>query len=754
MRAPFWVVGFVVVAGCGSDRASRGEGQDGVDAQAEVQVGDAAGDTEGDTEGDAYDDSGREVAVDDVEVEPNSDVGVEAEVGGDTTADTGPPAGLILNEFDCGAEWVELVNVGTSTLSLTGWALTDDATGRNNRVELSGELVARGRLAVKFVGFGLACGEEGPALLWNEGLVEAAPPGNAPGGYTFGRFPDATGEWVVTAPTRGEINRLPDVDPFDPASGLFGWLRPIATIALTLPASTVDALWQDPYAWVPATFAWREAGADLGPPQPVAVRVKGRIGSYRDLNGKTAFKLDFSRFWPGGEFSGLDEMTLNNMVQDYNRVNEVLAYDLFRRMGVPVPRLSYVWLTVNGEPFGLYLNLEALDGRWRARHFPSTLGMFEGAYGEDLFPGTAFRFDLDGGVEAARLALDALVMAVDEAPQEGFMASLEALVDWDEVLAMMATEVFIGHWDGYGPTRNNYFLHFDASGVLRLVPWGLDQTFGGALPLFDGQGLLLQGCVRDPECRTAWEDALGRVASLVREPGYLGWADALADHLQPLIEAEPREDGGDARGGLDSAWSYLENRATEVEAMLTCVRSPGADRDGDGYSCDQDCDEEDPLRFVGATDTCGDGIDQDCNGRADDAEGCPDCYEVELVGFGRYRFCWSARSFADASVECESGGGRLVVFESDAELTAVLDELDRRGIDSAWAGLTDIDEEGVFRWVDGTVWDGAVGGWLDGQPDDWQGGEDCAEIVSWGGERPWNDLFCDREIAAVCEQVR
>jgi len=741
-----WVVGFVSLGACGGSEGAESDGDATIDSETSVADSGQNGDDGDDVEADF----GLDVDAGGVEVRP--DVGPD--VARDLGAETSPPVGLILNEFDCGAEWVEVANTGTATMALSGWAVTDDATSRNNRVELSGELVAGGRLVVDLVGFGLACGAEGPALLWDESPIEEAPPGNAPGGYTFGRFPDSTGGWVVTAPTRGEVNRLPDVDPFDPASGLFGWLRPVATIALTLPASTVDSLWQDPYAWVPATFAWREAGADIGPPQPVAVRVKGRIGSFRDLNGKTAFKLDFSRFWPGGEFSGLDEMTLNNMVQDYHRVNEVLAYDLFKRMGVPVPRMSYVWLTVNGEPFGLYLNLEALDGRWRARHFESTLGMFEGAYGEDLFPGSAFRFDLDGGLEAARLALDALVVAVEQAPEVGFMASLEALVDWEEVLSMMATEVFIGHWDGYGPTRNNYFLHFDASGVLRLVPWGLDQTFGGQLPLFDGQGLLLQGCVRDPACRTAWEDALARVADIVREPGYLGWADALVVHLQPLIDAEPREDGGDAQAGLESAWGYLENRATEVEASLACSRSPDSDRDGDGRRCDQDCDEEDPLRFVGAPDLCEDGIDQDCNGRADDGEGCPDCAEVELVGFGRYSFCWLGRNFFDAAAECDRRGGRLVVFDSDEEMAAVLDELNRRGVGSAWIGLSDLEAEGVFQWVDGTVWDGAVGGWLEGQPDDWQGGEDCAEIVSWGGERPWNDLFCDWQIAAVCEQVR
>ena len=54
--------------------------------------------------------------------------------------------------------------------------------------------------------------------------------------------------------------------------------------------------------------------------------------------------------------------------------------------------------------------------------------------------------------------------------------------------------------------------------------------------------------------------------------------------------------------------------------------APPVDADGDSSPADEDCDDADPTVFPGAIDWC-DGVDQDCDGEADDGLGAPDCLD-------------------------------------------------------------------------------------------------------------------------------
>ena len=96
-------------------------------------------------------------------------------------------------------------------------------------------------------------------------------------------------------------------------------------------------------------------------PLAVEIRLKGNVrGSFRTLDGKAAFKLKFKQNRTPS--SGCSKMTLNNMVEDPSMIHETLAYTrLPRAPGCRASRTGFAYVRLNGEDFGVYLNLENLD---------------------------------------------------------------------------------------------------------------------------------------------------------------------------------------------------------------------------------------------------------------------------------------------------------------------------------------------------------------------------------------------------------
>jgi hypothetical protein len=257
---------------------------------------------------------------------------------------------------------------------------------------------------------------------------------------------------------------------------LFTLPETMPRIDLTVSEASEASLRADLSTYVLGSFSFTDSEGTVGPWE-IGVRGKGRAGSARSFDEKMAFKLDFNQVVREQKLFGLGKLNLNNMVQDPSCVHEWLAYQLFASQGVPVPRTGYARVYVNDVEFGVYLTIEATDDAgFLKRNFPSTRVLYEGEYGEDLFVGAEGEFDEDAGDDPLRIALSELTNLLAATPAQDTYELLADALDWDEVVATMATEIFVGHWDGYAPTRNNYFLHFDDEKRASLIPWGTDQT--------------------------------------------------------------------------------------------------------------------------------------------------------------------------------------------------------------------------------------------------------------------------------------
>ena len=90
----------------------------------------------------------------------------------------------------------------------------------------------------------------------------------------------------------------------------------------------------------------------------VGLRAKGnnslRLTEEYGLS-RYSLKLEFDHYVDGGNYHGLDKLSLDASFQDNSYLKTYLVYDMMDHMGVPAPLRSYVWVTVNGQPWGLFL---------------------------------------------------------------------------------------------------------------------------------------------------------------------------------------------------------------------------------------------------------------------------------------------------------------------------------------------------------------------------------------------------------------
>jgi hypothetical protein len=358
----------------------------------------------------------------------------------------------------------------------------------------------------------------------------------------------------------------------------------VVAIEMQLPPDSVAELEAEPDEYVEGTFRVAESGGTpgtLGPyssPLTVGIRLKGGLGSFRDLGGKAAFKLKFNEFVKGQKFLGLKKLTLNNMVQDPSMVHEALAYDAFRAVGVAAPHTGYAYVFVNGVDYGIHLNLETLDDVALEKRFGALEDdqhLYEGAYGTDVLPGGAAAFEVDEGDEEDRSDLEALIAAA-AATEPGLTTRMEAVADLEQMTRMWGAERYLGHWDGYAASNvNNYYLFSDAAGSFQMLPWGADQTlFAWWMPFASSGGVLFEQCLEEEACATAYVEALKATRAAVAELDLEGQADEIADLLAPWQAKEIEEsarapyDAEEIGEGLGDTTYFLQARSKALNKWL------------------------------------------------------------------------------------------------------------------------------------------------------------------------------------------
>ena len=224
----------------------------------------------------------------------------------------------------------------------------------------------------------------------------------------------------------------------------------------------------------------------------IGLRAKGnnskRLTEEYEL-ARYSLKLEFDRYQKGYSYHGLDKFSLDSSFQDNSYMKTFLTYDMMRYMQVPTPLCSYVWVMVNGTPWGLFLAIEEPEEAFARRNFGNHYGQLYKPEYRKLDAENAdvdLRY-VDDNPSSYENIFRKAKFDVTKADQMRLIQSLKILSDGenltsavniDEVLRYFAVQVFVLNLDSYiGSTGHNYFL-YEENGILSILPWDYNLAFG------------------------------------------------------------------------------------------------------------------------------------------------------------------------------------------------------------------------------------------------------------------------------------
>lgn len=116
---------------------------------------------------------------------------------------------------------------------------------------------------------------------------------------------------------------------------------------------------------------------DGEPFRNVGIRGKGNtsLSQVASMDSdRYSFKIEFDQYDSANSYYGLDKLSLNNLIQDNTMMKDYLTYQMMNAFGVAAPLSSYAYITVNGEDWGLYLAVEAVEDSFLRRNYGADYG--------------------------------------------------------------------------------------------------------------------------------------------------------------------------------------------------------------------------------------------------------------------------------------------------------------------------------------------------------------------------------------------
>ena len=207
-------------------------------------------------------------------------------------------------------------------------------------------------------------------------------------------------------------------------------------------------------------------------------------GLKRSLNVSTDFVIEDQ------ELGGYSTFNLLNANNDPTFLRAFLYTEIARKY-IPVPKMNFMRVVINGESWGIYLNAQQYNGDFLRDYFKTTKGARWKApgrpggrlgleyLGEDIASYKALYEIKTKDDEESWKALVQLAKVLNQTPPDRLEAALAPLLDIDGALRFLAVDIALVNSDGYWTRASDYSFYRDPDGKFHIIPHDVNEGLGG-----------------------------------------------------------------------------------------------------------------------------------------------------------------------------------------------------------------------------------------------------------------------------------
>jgi spore coat protein CotH len=286
------------------------------------------------------------------------------------------------------------------------------------------------------------------------------------------------------------------------------------------------------------------------------------------------------KFVDGQNYLGDTELVVRGNTTETS-INEAVALELLDASGLANEEAISSRFSVNGGEAQLRLVIQQPDDAWAEQEFETSSLIYKAEVGGDY----SYRgddpasytdvFDQEAGEEDLT-PLIAFLKFVNESDDATFAADLDQWLDVDSFATYLAFNEVVDNYDDIsGPGNNSYLRYDEETGLMTVVTWDLNLTFGARNTVGGGGGAGGGGAAGG--ARPDGGGKGGATSSNVLADRFLADADfaALYDEATASLTAS-LIDSGEALSVLDEWTALLVAEATDLVSPETIAEESDA----------------------------------------------------------------------------------------------------------------------------------------------------------------------------------